>query len=386
MMPKGRRSAESAAIAALLALAALSLLNRPAAQPPPDVERGNPRGSPQPTTEYVVGRRDIRVETLAGEVPGYRDGPGWLARFCGPNALALAPDGSLLVCDSRNHRLRHITPDGTVSTAAGGGQAGGSGGRADGPALQAQFRYPSGVAVARDGTIYVADTGNHRICRLRAGHVSTFAGGTPGYAEGTGAAARFRFPGPLALARDGSLWVADVGNRRLRQVDPAGAVTTPGHAATGVDVMLGEFRAPRHRQITGSGDGLAQIWQTSLTMGRRSPGATWSTGLAPGERRRHAALEVFADPDHHVIMTRYPSDAPMLAAGRRQSGADLPGSRDGTGDNAGFVTPCAVAVSSEGVVYVADYDGNRIRRLLLPEWMLEGQPVPPQDGRQPGKP
>src|SRR5882672_6218265 len=51
-----------------------------------------------------VGRDDVEVDTLAGDAPGYEDGPGWRARFCGPSGVALAPDGSLMVADSRNHR------------------------------------------------------------------------------------------------------------------------------------------------------------------------------------------------------------------------------------------------------------------------------------------
>src|SRR5947209_15676488 len=62
-------------------------------------------GGPAPGG-VTVGRDDVEVDTFAGDAPGYEDGPGWQARFCGPSALALAPDGSLLVADSRNHRIR----------------------------------------------------------------------------------------------------------------------------------------------------------------------------------------------------------------------------------------------------------------------------------------
>ena len=61
------------------------------------------------------------MDTLAGEGPGYLDGPGWKAQFSGPNALALAPNGDLLVADSGNHRIRRVTPAGLVTTEAGAG-------------------------------------------------------------------------------------------------------------------------------------------------------------------------------------------------------------------------------------------------------------------------
>src|SRR5207248_10089464 len=104
--------------------------------------------------------------------------------FAGPNALALGRDGSLYVADSRNHRIRRVTREGVVSTVAGGSEPGGPGGMSEGPAPGALFRYPSGVALASDGTLYVADTGNHRICRVRDGFVRTVAGGTAGRADG----------------------------------------------------------------------------------------------------------------------------------------------------------------------------------------------------------
>src|SRR5262249_538269 len=83
----------------------------------------------------------------AGGDRGEGEGPPWATRFNGRNALAVAPDGTVFVADSRNHRIRRLAPSGHVSTEAGGGEPGGPGGRADGypegvPAAAAQFRYP----------------------------------------------------------------------------------------------------------------------------------------------------------------------------------------------------------------------------------------------------
>src|SRR5262249_23591665 len=229
-------------------------------------------GGGGPRRLIAVGRDDVQVDTLAGEVPGYEDGPGWRARFCGPSALALAPDGSLLVADSRNHPIRRVTRTGSGTTVAGGGPAGGPGGSGDGPAAESRFRYPCGVAVAKDGSLYVADTGNQRVCRVKDGQVSTLAGSEEGKADGTGAAARFRNPAALAWGPENALWVVDTGNRALRRVDLAGHVTTPPPPPE-VVAQLGETGTSAHQGLSSSSDGLGPAQPSGFRMGRRGPGA-----------------------------------------------------------------------------------------------------------------
>src|SRR3569833_259551 len=89
-----------------------------------------PMGGGGPAGPPVIGesgRQDIVVETLAGGQPGFQDGPGWQARLNGPAALALEPGGTLLVADSRSHRIRRITEVGKVTTIAGSGPPAGPG-------------------------------------------------------------------------------------------------------------------------------------------------------------------------------------------------------------------------------------------------------------------
>ncbi|MEQ1756771.1 MAG: gluconolaconase [Vicinamibacterales bacterium] len=165
-----------------------------------------------------------RVHVLAGDgIPGVRDGGAGRARLADPFGVAATQDGSVLVADGAGHRIRRIAPDGTVSTFAGTDR-----GLTNGPAASARFDTPSGVAVAPDGTVYVADTANNVIRRISAdGTVSTLAGsGTAGFADGTGADARFNGPLGLAVAANGSLLVADTYNDRIRRISPDGAVTT----------------------------------------------------------------------------------------------------------------------------------------------------------------
>jgi hypothetical protein len=314
----------------------------------------------------ALGFEAVHVDTLAGDAPGYQDGPGWQARFCGPNALALAPDGTLFVADSRNHRIRKVLANGHVSTEAGGGPADGAGGKADGPAATARFRYPSGVAVGKDGTLYVSDTGNHRICRVRDGQVTTLAGGAEGKADGVGAAAQFRSPAALTLDSGGALWVADVGNGIARRIDPDGRVTTPAAPPADVQASLGEFGAGgTHSALIGSKDGVNEPLPSPFKIGRRS-----ATTGPPG------APHIFADTEYHVLVAARGSEPPLLVAGRRVVGTVAVGTLDTLGNRATFARPCAVAVTKDGTALVAEYEGNRIRRVRMPEWIMQGAAMP----------
>src|SRR5215213_1970544 len=167
---------------------------------------------------------DGSVTTLAGGSEGFADGAGTTSSFNTPSALALGPDGNLYVADTGNNRIRKITPAGTVSTVAGNGSAG----YVDGPAAQAQFNGPIGLAVSKGGDIYVADTYNDVIRMITTeGNVTSIAGGgRPGYADGDQAVALFDTPSGIIVVEDSSLIVADTGNRRLRKVSAEGNVTT----------------------------------------------------------------------------------------------------------------------------------------------------------------
>src|SRR5215208_6168119 len=167
---------------------------------------------------------DGTVSTVAGGSEGFSDGVGAAASFNTPSGLAISSDGNLFVADTGNNRIRKITPEGQVSTVAGDGTAGYS----DGPAAQARFNAPIGVAVDASGKIYVADSYNDRIRLITPeGQVSTVAGqGTPGYADGDRSSALFDTPCGIIAATDGTLMVADTGNDRLRKITPDGNVTT----------------------------------------------------------------------------------------------------------------------------------------------------------------
>jgi len=148
------------------------------------------------------------VTTLAGNgCAGYADGQGTSAQFSTPYGLDVRADGTLVVADYGNHRLRTVTLDGTVGTLAGDG----INGMIDGDVSQARFFWPKDIPIAGGGAIYVSDAGNHRIRRLSSGHVQTLAGdGVGGYSDGAGNMAEFFGQEGIAVTSDGvTLYVAD---------------------------------------------------------------------------------------------------------------------------------------------------------------------------------
>lgn len=185
--------------------------------------------------------RDGKVSTLAGGREGFADGKGAAAAFHTPSAVARDHAGNLYVADTGNHAIRKITPDGSVTTLAGNG----SPGFADGVGRAARFNGPVGVAVDDAGIVYVADTYNDRIRRIaQDGSVTTIAGTEkPGLLDGPALQASFDTPSAIAAATDGSLYVADTGNHAIRKIGADGMVSTAARPAEG------DRRAPLRRPV-----------------------------------------------------------------------------------------------------------------------------------------
>ena len=176
------------------------------------------------------------VQMLAGSNTemGYADGQGAIARFNRPRGLVVSNDGSLLVADTFNHRLRRVSPCGSVSTFAGSGL----GSFADGMGLNAHFNHPYGIAVDGHGAIYVSDYNNHCVRKVTPdSFVSTLCGSMQrksGFTDESGVAARFNCPAGLALDMDGNLIVADCSNHCIRKVVPSdGRVSTVAGSRAG---------------------------------------------------------------------------------------------------------------------------------------------------------
>lgn len=266
------------------------------------------------------------VTTFAGEgTPGFADGKGREALFHGPDTLAIDQEDNLYVADADNFRIRKITPDGRVSTVAGSGKRGNH----EGPALEAEFVYPTGVTMAPDGSLYVADRGAHRIKRVTpAGIVMIVAGsGEPGYHDSLAYFAKFNQPMTVAADNGGNLYVADAGSHTIRRIGSDGNVITVAGS--------GE---PGYR------DGLREEAQFF-----------WPTGVSVDVEGN---LIVSDSKNHRIRKILLPQGRVSTLAGNGQ-----PGFIDGMGLSAGFDFPTGIGIDLAGNIYIADSANHRIRAI-----------------------
>jgi sugar lactone lactonase YvrE len=155
-------------------------------------------------------------------------GPALDAQLNDPIGVALDHEGNILIADALYHRIRRVTPDGTITTIAGNGIPSflGDGG----PATAANLQYPTGVTPDHDGNLFIADAGNHRIRRIDPdGTITTVAGtGAAGFAGDGGPAteASLHKPTGVAVSRKGELFIADEYNHRIRRVGTHGRIST----------------------------------------------------------------------------------------------------------------------------------------------------------------
>lgn len=285
---------------------------------------------------YVVDGNRIRrisptgdVTTIAGtDEPGFADGPLMAARFDTPLGIAVDGAGTLYIADTANHRIRTISPAGIVTTLAGSGLPG----SADGAGAGAQFNAPYDVAVDAAGMVYVADALNHRIRRISPEGVVTTLAGDPasepesGYVDGPGAVARFSFPNGIAIDAAGTLYVADTYNARIRAISPSGEVRTV--AGSGEDGDL-------------DGPAVAARFADPAAIAVASDGALY-----------------VVDKSHRVRLISPDGLVSTLA------GSGAPGFAGGPAATAQFDYPEGLAVNDAGAVYIADTGNRRIRLLV----------------------
>ncbi len=265
--------------------------------------------------------------TLAGNAGrGSKDAVGTNAQFYHPQSVAVDANSNLFVADFGNNTIRKMTPDGTVTTFA--GQAG-NGRSGDGTGSGAYFNGPAGVAADLAGNVYVADSVNNTIRKITTNAVVTTLAGSSiasGSTDGTGTNAHFLQPLGVAVDASNNVYVADYGNHVIRKISSAGAVTTLAGTA-------GNY---------GSADGTgaaAQFYQPE--------------GVAVD-----SSYNVYvADTGNGTIRKITSGGVVTTLAGS----AGNYGSANGSGANAQFYQPRAVAVDAFGNVYVADFLNNAIR-------------------------
>ena len=281
------------------------------------------------------------VTTIAGLAGsfGSADGTNSDARFNYPVGLAVDSSNNLYVTDQVNSTIRKLTPAGTnwvVSTIAG---VAGYYGTNDGTGSAARFFYPAGVAVDSARVVYVADQVNSTIRKLATVGtnwvVSTIAGlgGSPGGANGTNTAARFYWPGDIAVDSSTNLYVADTFNDSIRKLSPVGTNWV-------VSTIAGQLGLP------GSADGTNSAAQFN-----------GPTALAVG-----TGGNLYVADTYNSTIRKLTPVGTNWVVNTIGGLAGSSGANDGTSSTARFAYPQGVAVDNNGSVYVADTANATVRQ------------------------
>ncbi len=276
------------------------------------------------------------VSTLAGNgIAGFKDDNGVFAQFNQPSGIAISPNGTIYIADAGNHIIREISSSGEVDTFTGDGTAG----YMEGRSYESRFNTPMGMAV-RGSDLYVADQQNHVIRKIsNLGTVSTYAGsGSPGYQDGEATAAGFNLPTDIEFDSNGNLYVVDSGNNRIRKISTNGTVST----VAGSD-------------LTGQTDGIEGLLDAPL-------GITIDAG----------DNIFFSESDSHLIRRISSTGLLTTWAGKGEAGAT-----DSESEVATFNGPRGLAIDGAGDLLVADELNHKVRKVTSSEggFQLIGAPV-----------
>ncbi len=301
---------------------------------------------------------NVTVSTLAGGTRGYADGPITSAKFDSPNRLAVDANGNIYLTEWSHSKIRKISSDGNVSVFAGS-----TAGYADGVGPTAKFNGPTGLAVDAAGNVYVADGGNYKIRKITPdGKVTTLAGGESGYADGQGAAALFTFPHGIGVDHSGNAYIAD--RPRIRKLTSDGNVTTPFNLPlfNGLHIAVD----PPGNVYAGGGDSpFVKITpDNNITNLRKGEG--YMDG--PVASARMYVLDLSVDNSGNLYVAdclnyairRIGADGFVTTV----AGAGY-GYKDGIGSNAQFDFLFGLAAGSKGVIYVAETFNHRIRKIVI---------------------
>lgn len=261
------------------------------------------------------------IKTVAGSGETISSGDGGLAIDAGlhsPYDVAFASDSSFYILDSGDRRVRRVDADGVISSIS----------------IQSSLSGPSGLAVGNDGSLYIADTGHNRVLRMAIdGGISIFAGtGVSGFSgdEGPAVDATLRIPTGLAVSSDGSLYIVDRGNDRIRKV--------------GVDGIISTVAGNGSRGFSGDG-GPATNARLNLPYG---------VAVAPD------GSVYFSDTLNDRVRKVGVDGTITTVAGTVFGGFSGDG---GPATSARLSIPTGVAIGNNGDVFIADYDNQRIRRI-----------------------
>ncbi len=331
------------------------------------------------------------ISTIAGTGErgfGGDGGPAVLAQFTFPRGIAVDVAGNLFIADSSNNRIRKVDSAGVISTIAGTGERGFGGD--GGPAIQAQLRIPSGVAVDAAGNLYIADSSNDRIRKVdSAGVISTIAGtGERGFGGDGDPATDAQLFSPYGVALDaaGNLYFTDTANHRIRKVDSTGTISTiagtgeGGFGGDGGPAVQAQFTYPRgiatdgagNLYIAGSVNHRIRKVDAAGTITKFAGGGeiTFSGDGGPaGGAQLRSPSGVAADAagnlyiaDRNAYRIRKVDSSGVIStiAGTGESGF---GGDGGPATDARLTYPGAVAADAAGNLYIAEDSDHRIRKV-----------------------
>ncbi len=328
-------------------------------------------GGPIPATIYG------QVTTLAGnKTAGTTDGQGAAAGFNAPAGITQGSDGNLYVADYVNNLIRKVTLSGLVSTFAGNGQQS----AVDGVGKAAGISIPQDIRADDAGNLYVTD-GFNNIRKIDvAAKVITIAGNSVGgFNNGTGTQASFNSPAGVAVAADGTIYVADHGNNLIRQIDANAVVTTFAGTGTAGNTdgarLSATFNGPAGITIDAAGNliittdgntvrkidiaGMVTTVAGTGTAGNNNGAGTTATFNNPFGVVIDGAGNIFvADRANNLIRKISP-----LYNVTTLAGSGTAAFADGTGAAASFNLPVGLTLATDGYLYVTDWYNNMIRKV-----------------------
>lgn len=312
-----------------------------------------------PTVEvdpYQKGMVQLAPDLVLGQVGVAGNQPG---QFQNPRGIAIAPDGSIYVADSRNHRIQHLSARGEVLQ-----EWGSFADRSTGDAPGGTFNEPWGVAVGPDGSVYVADTWNHRIQKFTSDGQFVTMWGYFGQAERPDA---FWGPRDVAVDAQGRVYVTDTGNKRVV------IFTSDGQYIAqfgGAGVEAGKFDEPVGIDVDAEGNiYIADTWnqrvqvvKPDFTNNLFMPVREWEISGWYGQSLDNKPF-IAVSPLGHVFVTD-PEGYRVLEFDAQ--GNFVRGWGDYSTGTDGFGLPSGIAVDSQGRVWVSDAGNHVLLRFVLP--------------------
>jgi len=325
------------------------------------------------------------ISTFAGTgIAGFSGdgGPATSAKISSPVGVTVDAAGDIVFADAGNNRVRKINTAGIISTIAGNGIQGYSGD--NGPAIDASMNVPWGLAYDSEGNLYISDRGNNVVRKVDTGGIiTTFAGnGAAGYCGDGGAATQacLNFPRGLAFDARGTLYIADGMNHRVRAVTSGGIISTvagdgqPGLSGDGGPATLAAIGSPRNVVVKGSilyisNAGQSRIRQVNLT--NDIINAYIGSTLGYDGDHNTAANTLLDQPAAMIPFSNstmafidiWNTRIRLLSGGLVTTVA---GGFIGDGNpatSAAMVFPQSVAFDKTGNLFVAEFSGNRIRKI-----------------------